>query len=97
MRFWLSWHQPTPDYRPLAYPPNAAILGWWCSGSIADENNVAILCALVAAPNEGAAKAAVHVDWPEAERWRFCDAVDDAWRPGTRFLLAPWMRQRMKA
>lgn len=92
MRFWLSWHQPGEDFRPLAYPPNAAILGWWLSGR--DANDVATLCALVTAEDETAAKQAVRIDWPEAERWRFCNQVADDFLPGDRFPLKPWMKER---
>jgi hypothetical protein len=49
MLYWISWVQPTNDYRPLAYPPHEAILGWWCSGYAEDG---ATLCAMVTAESE---------------------------------------------
>ena len=91
MRFWISWYQPTGDHRPLAYPPHRSILGWWCTG-FADEGT-ATLCALVDATNEDDAKAAVIKEWPEAERWRFCNEHDGDL--GDRFPLSDWMRERM--
>jgi hypothetical protein len=107
-RYWLSWHQPTGDYRPLTYPPNEAILGWWCSGYTnfrrtlvkgGEETgaDIAVLCALVQADDEDAAKAAIVKDWPEAAtaEWRFVNCHDDEWLPGDRFPLGDWMKARM--
>jgi hypothetical protein len=91
-RYWLSWIQPTKDFRPLTDPPNAAILGWWCSGYDSDDN--ATLCAGVEAKSERSAKAAVHIDWPEAKVWRFCEAVPDDFMPSDRFPLKDWALQR---
>mgnify|MGYP006921408983 CR=1 FL=1 len=92
MRFWISWYQPTGDHRPLAYPPHRSILGWWCTGFASE--GVATICALVEAADEDTAKAAVRVDWPEAERWRFCEEHDGS-ALGTRFPLSDWMRERI--
>jgi hypothetical protein len=88
---WISWWQPAGDYRPLSYPPNAAILGWWCTGS--NERNGSSICALVKADTEDAAKAAVSIDWPEAESWRFCEPRESA-KLSDRFPLGDWMVQR---
>ena len=90
---WISWHQPTDDIRPMAYPPNAAILGWWDTGESGD--GAATLCALVMAPDEQAAKTAVLEDWPEAERWRFC-VPRDTTDTGDRFPPTKWMLERMR-
>ena len=96
-RFWISWYQPTEDYRPLADPPNAAVLGWWCSGYRCSDE-AATLCALVAAEDERRAEAAVKVDWPEAEEWRFCEERADDWRPTDRFPIeSEWARERIGA
>jgi len=93
-RFWLSWEEPSKDYRPLNFPPNAAVLGWWCSGCTAEE--AATLCALVEADNESAAKAAIDADWPAKERvWRFIDAVAIDYLPSDRFPPSDWMKVRM--
>lgn len=92
-RFWISWHQPGDDYRPLTYPPNAAVIGWWKSG----EGRMPILCAVVAAADEGAACAAVLQDWPEATDWRFCDEKPADWMPNDRFPLSDWMRERLRS
>lgn len=91
MRFWISWWQPTADYRPLRDPPNAAILGWWETGQrwAGAEHSIV---ALVSAPHEADAHAAVKLDWPEATGWRFCEARSESWRPGHRFPFDEWMR-----
>lgn len=52
---------------------------------------------MVQAENEEAAKAAVLIDWPEAERWRFCDEKESPALLGNRFQLTEWMVQRFKA
>lgn len=94
-RFWISWVQPTEDYRPLNYPPLPPIIGWWCSGSC-DEG--AILCALVRAKGERDAKSQVKVDWPEATGWRFCDERASDWRPSDRFVIDDaWTRERIQS
>lgn len=96
MFYWLSWYQPTEDYRPLKDPPNPAILGWWCSGERAD--GAATLCACVIGENESHARNAVRIDWPEAQEWRFCKPVEEiGWRPSDRFPLVDWMRVRFAA
>lgn len=95
MRFWLSWIQPYEDYRPLTDPPHKAVIGWWCSGF--DASDQAILCALVVAPSEDAAKAAIGESWPETkalEDWRFCESKRCGWLPGDRFPLTAWERKR---
>lgn len=90
--YWISWYEPGTDHRPLSFPPNKAVLGWWCTG---ESGNRATICALVRAESEDAAKAAVREDWA-ADVWRFCDL-----RPkinlGDRFPLEDWMRPRFKA
>lgn len=43
MLYWISWHQPTEDYRPLTDPPHPQVMGWWCSGY--DAYDIALLCA----------------------------------------------------
>lgn len=94
-RFWLSWWQPTGDHRPLTYPPNAGILGWWKSGE-RDDPYAASICALVAASTDDEAWKAVRIDWPEAIDFRFCEAVDAGWRPTDRFPISPWMIERIE-
>lgn len=94
-RFWVSWLQPTIDYRPLRYPPFNPIMGWWCSGY--DENDVATLCAVVLADDDEEAKFNVLQEWPEAERWRFCEEKPAGWVPGDRFPLSDWMKPRWEA
>ncbi len=92
-RFWISWYQPTEDYRPLTYPPNNVIFGYWCSGSV-DETNWT-LCALVDAHNVTKAKEVICKDWPEAIEWRFVEQKSSDWLPNDRFPLKDWMRERL--
>lgn len=101
MRFWISWIQKTDDHRPLNYPPNEAILGWWCSGYDGDDN--AVLCAAVEASEAMYACAAIFKEWPEAKDsmvangWRFFEHdKGDAWKPGDRFPLSDWMVPRFE-
>jgi len=95
MKWWLSWVQPTEDYRPLSYPPHSSVLGWWCSGYDADD--FATLCACVEAKSEQSAKAAINIDWPERKKWRFCEAKPDDFTPGDRFPLKGWAKERFEA
>jgi hypothetical protein len=96
-RFWLSWPQPTEDYRPLTDPPDGAVKGWWCSGY--DSKERATLCALVDAASLTAAKNAIRRSWPEApsarQVWRIESERDKDWLPGDRFPLSPWMTHRL--
>jgi hypothetical protein len=100
-RFWLSWHQPTNDSRPLTYPPNQSVLGWWESGlsyevnDDGDEVVMPVLCAIVDAIDEQGAKASVLIDWPEAEGWRFVVPLRGEWSLSDRFPLADWMIERL--
>lgn len=92
-RFWLSWYQPTDDYRPLAFPPNEAILGWWCTGYECDSRP--IICALVQAESLEAAWLAVRRDWPEFTKRFQGDRASDYVIRNDRFPLSDWMRERM--
>jgi hypothetical protein len=105
--WWLSWDQTTSDERPLTFPPNEAILGWWNSGSRCSDDAHTI-CAFVQAETEEEAKAAVKKDWPEAEEWRFCGETsvkpgdrfplkETSVKPGDRFPLKDWMKPRFAA
>ena len=93
--FWISWHQPTKDYRPLTSPPNEKVLGLWCTG-VRCKDGASTLVAMVKSSNESAAKCSILKDWPEAIDWRFCDekslkSLSD------RFPLNAWMEKRFKA
>lgn len=94
--YWISWYQPTEDYRPLTYPPNKSVIGWWCSG-YRDLDDAATLCAWVRAENEEEAIKTILKDWPEAEEWRFNEKRGDDWEgPGDRFTLPDWAKERVK-
>lgn len=97
-RFWLSWEQPSEDYRPISYPPNEAILGWWCTGlvgTIKPLGSLATLSALVAAETEELAWAAVKQDWPDMGDRRFSVERSGEWIPTDRFALQSWMISRL--
>jgi hypothetical protein len=99
MRYWISWWQPTEDYRPLNDPPaNLNVLGWWCSGHKGDEADTPSICALVQADSEAAARKAVYKDWPEAEsaEWRFVTEESETFLPNDRFPLKDWSKIRLK-
>jgi len=94
-RFWLSWTERALDYRPLTYPPNAAILGWWKSGE--SEDGRAILCAVVESKHEKAAWAAIRKDWPGKKESRFCENRGPFYSmKSDRFPLSDWMVERME-
>lgn len=97
-RFWLSWTQPTEDYRPLTDPPDTRVIGWWCSGY--DSNQRPRLCALVRAGDLDEAKRAIRISWPEApttrQAWRIEDQRPSDWLPGDRFPMSPWMTERSR-
>ena len=96
--FWLSWPQPTADFRPLTDPPDARVMGWWCSGQDAEDR--ALLCALVEGRTMQEAKLGVRASWPEAPSvrcsWRIEQEREDDWTPGDRFPLSTWMRRRLR-
>lgn len=87
-RFWISWHQPTEDWRSINFPP-IGVMGYWCSG-YRGEDDVPILVALVDAESEDDAKAVVLKDWPEATDWRFVKKRTQDYRTGDRFPLPDW-------
>lgn len=104
-RYWVSWIQPTEDCRPLGYPPNDQVLGWWCSGY--DGCGNAVLCACVR--GEGATlddqmrhvTSAIETEWPEATSseenengWRFFEKREADFQPSDRFPLSDWMEDR---
>jgi hypothetical protein len=100
MRFWVSWVEENADHRPLMYPPNSAVAGWWCSGRSADD--LAVICAVVDADDERAAELAVLTDWPLAggqhvRDWRFFESKENDFKPSEdRFPPSEWMARRLE-
>ena len=92
--FWISWYQPTEDYRPLTYPPNENVLSWHCTGSNSSED-IYTICSMVKAENEEEAKKTIQLDWPEAEEWRFCK-IKESTELNDRFPLDDWMKKRIE-
>jgi hypothetical protein len=96
LTWWVSWCEKSPDYRPVGYPPNEAILGWWCSGEAGD-GSYWTLCAWVRAPTLAKVGAAVRRDWPGRKTWRFQTPAEPGWRPTNRFRVEGWMIERVEA
>lgn len=95
MRFyWVSWFHHGADYRPITFPPNDAILGWWCTGGSAVGHEYSIV-AHVMANNRAEAEAAIVQDWPEAKQdeWRFFNDSDHT-VPQSRFVISDWSAER---
>ena len=91
--FWISWYQRTNDYRPLSFPPNQRVLGWWKTGDVSD--NSFTLVSLVKAKSEDDAKMSILIDWPEAkDNWRFCEERENI-SLSDRFQLSDWMEERI--
>lgn len=88
---WISWYQPTDDHRPVNYPPTEKVLAWWCTGHSAAHG--ATLVALIDVHNQEQAEHHVKLNWPEAEKWRFCvDKNDKVF--GDRLPVQDWMIER---
>lgn len=87
MRYWISWNQPSVDFRPMTVPDKSTsgILGYWCSGQSADqgENHYFTVCALVETGSQELAEALItnKKHWPDAGEWRFCNKQVDGWEP----------------
>lgn len=92
--YWMSWHQPTTDPRPLTFPPKINVLGWWRTGQRYSDDAFT-LCAMVEAPSVEIAKRIILADWPEAEDWRFINETA-SFELGDRFPLSDWMKPRFE-
>ena len=92
--YWVSWYSKEGDYRPLTYPPNKQILGWWVSGEGSDGIS---LVALVAAENVHDANQALIKEWPECELnvWRFFHSLKEGEKLSNRWQLSDWMKDRI--
>lgn len=97
-RWWVSWWEKSEDYRPMHFPPNLNVLGWWCSGERrgGGKTREASICAVVEADSEKMAKAAINRDWPGDKKWRFCTEKTPDYQPSDRFPLQEWMRVRFE-
>ena len=80
-RFWISWYQPSEDYRPIEVPPVDIVPGYWCSGEEFGGKNRFIMCAVVCAAIIKDAEIRISEYWPEAEDWRFCIEQEEDWMP----------------
>lgn len=86
----ISWFQPTDDHRPLSFPPNENVLGWWKTG---EGDRGATLVAIVKAESEEEAQQVILKDWPEVVDWRFCGDQEHT-RVTSRYPLQDWMIER---
>jgi hypothetical protein len=95
VRYWISWNEYSEDYRPLTFPPQKPILGWWKTGESGDGSH-ATLVACLDTDTEHHAKTIIESEWPnkDDEDWRFCEVKDDDFVPGDRFPLSEWMQER---
>lgn len=86
MRYWVSWVQPTEDFRPMMWPLPSN-MDYWCSGY--DSDGMPILCALIDAESDVRAREQIAAYWPETTgvNWRTWDEKPDDWTPGDRFPL----------
>lgn len=89
--YWISWYQPTKDFRPMSYPPNKNILGWWKTGE--SHLRESILVAMVNAISVNDAKKIIRKDWPEVTTWQFIDEKTSL-DLSDRFPLTEWMTER---
>lgn len=90
--YWVSWYQPTLDFRPLSFPPNNNILGWWKTGE--NTSNESTLVAIVTSISSDDVREIVHIDWPEVTNWRFIEKKSTLLL-NDRFPLTNWMIERI--
>lgn len=98
-RFWVSFYFLDSDYRPIGWPPEPGILGYWDSGTRC-EDGATTLVIWLEAENAEKAKELLGSDkcWPEVAQgveWRFFEERDLDWRPNDRFPLAAWSKERL--
>lgn len=91
-RYWISWYEKSEDYRPLNFPPNNSVKGWWKSG---ESDDASILCAVVDAENEDKVWESIEIDWPGSRQIRFCEIRKSDYKPGDRFPVSDWMKDRL--
>lgn len=92
-RYWLRWLSNVEDHRPVTYPPNQAILGWWCTGYDSKDNGICV--GLVQAYSQEQAWIFVSEDWPEMT----ADSGEEVgidFPLGDRFPLRDWMKERIE-
>ncbi len=96
--FKFSWNEPDTgdgDFRPIHYPPNANVLGWWVTGYGRD---YATLVAFVLATSTEEAEDILEKDWPGKKQVRYGEVVSDVSKEvDGRFPLSDWMIPRFKA
>lgn len=89
--FWISWYQPTNDYRPIR-TDSENILCWWNTG-IRCSDDSATLVAHVRAPSVLESKELIQEYWPEADEWRFCEPTTGDRPASSRFTIPEHMEK----
>ena len=96
--FWTSFFFTGEDERPLTFPPNEFILGWWNTGMrCSDEASTIVIW--VKGNDETEAREHIAMDWPESltSEWRFFEEQPGLVVPGDRFPLSDWSQKRVDA
>jgi hypothetical protein len=86
---WISWFQPGDDHRPINFPPDKRVLGWWKTGE-RSYDSASTLVSLVLAKTEEEALSILKIDWPEVDEVRFCEDKNDT-KLSDRFPIKEWM------
>ena len=82
-RWWVSWYEPSEDYRPVTWPLPPEVAGYWCSGHEWGGAQRATLCAVVDSESDVAARRVINAAWAHdgSIDWRFCDEQPADWMP----------------
>lgn len=80
MRYWVSWYEPAPggDFRPRRWPLPAQVVEYWCT---AKGPTMAILCAVVDAPDADAVKPIITSAGWSPHSWRTLEPKPPGWMP----------------
>jgi hypothetical protein len=98
-RWWASWCCYDDDYRPLTYPPNKEILGWWVTDKTPSDlfgPDRVTICGLIQAPTEAHAREAIQTDWPDADTRFVVEKEPYEFEESDQFPLSDWMVSRLK-
>lgn len=97
--FWVGWQFKGADWRPIHFPPNEGILGWWKTGEAAcGEPTISTLVGWVEAETEEAAVALVSEEWDVDLRGGDLRFVEQKQKVVTsdRFPTKDWMVGRLR-
>lgn len=97
--FWVGWQFKGADWRPIHFPPNEGILGWWKTGEAGcGEPTISTLVGWVEAETEEAAVALVSEEWDVDLRGGDLRFVEQKQKVVTsdRFPTKDWMVGRLR-